>query len=203
MGRFLLIYLGILLPACQRDVELIDLGPLPPWQFVDQNNQPIGDVSLKGKVWAANFLFTSCPTSCPALAQATLKLQGTIEAMLDRAQMRRVAIVSVTVDPETDTTALLKTFAEKYHAHPLWHFARGDYAQMEKLVNVGFMQPIIRSDRLPGGEIPKNPTPLDTAHSLRFVLVDQMGHVRGLFDQSDGGVAQLSAAMRQLLRANN
>lgn len=203
MPIILLLILVFPLMACHREIELIDLGPLPPWQFVDQNDQPIGDVTLQDKVWAANFLFTSCPTSCPPLAQATAKLQAKLESALGADQILHAAIVSITVDPETDTPAVLKTYAEKYQAHPLWHFASGEYVQMENLVNVGFMQPIIRSDRAPGGEIPKNPTPLDTAHSLRFVLIDQMGHIRGLFDQSDQGLDDLSQAMQQLLRKNN
>ena len=65
----------LLANACKSPppFELDDLGPLPPWQFQDELGRSFGSDQLKGKPWVANFLFTSCPTSCPALRRFSLE----------------------------------------------------------------------------------------------------------------------------------
>jgi protein SCO1/2 len=177
------------------------LGAVPEWAMTNQDGAAVGSRTLAGKVWVANFLFTSCPTSCPPLARATARLQGLIEAWAANGE---VPIVSISVDPETDTPERLREFGKTYGQHPkVWHLATSgnDYAAMEQLVVRGFMQPVLRSDKLPSGEVPEGkPTPLDTAHSLRFVLVGPDGHIRGLFDKDDAGLEQLAAAARALAR---
>ena len=182
--------------------ELDDLGPLPPFRMTDDQGRTVTDATLRGTVWAANFLFTSCPTACPPLARATAALQPKI-APLTTAQAP-VRLVSISVDPMTDSPAVLRTFGQKYAADPaLWQLLTGDYAEMEKLVVQGFFQPIIRSDRLPG--LPsehtaiQQATPLDTAHSLRFVLVDQAGHMRALYGKEPAELDKLVVAIRWLL----
>lgn len=192
-----------LLGACsqQPPEPLDDLGALPAFSLIDQQGQAVTRDSLQGTVWAANFLFTSCPTACPPLAQATARLQARLQAW--RQPTDRVRIVSVSVDPMTDTPEVLRTWAVKYGADAtVWTQLTGDYDAMEKLVVEGFMQPIVRSDRAAGlpnaASATAAPTPLDTAHSLRFVLVDQQGHLRGLFDKDDAGLQRLDAAMRWL-----
>lgn len=188
-------------PACAKaPQELTDLGVVPPFSLLDQDGRPVTDQSLRGQVWAANFLFTSCPTECPPLAKATRRLQ---ELLGPDAAQRKLAIVSISVDPMTDTPEVLREFAKKYGAdHQTWRFLTGEYEAMERLVVQGFFQPIVRGDRVTGTPSEHTatsaPTPLDTAHSLRFVLVDQQGHLRGLYDRDDAGVAKLRQAMQWL-----
>lgn len=197
MKRLLLLLLTA--TACHKAPELDDLGTLPPWQMTDQTGQPVGDTTLAGKPWVANFLFTSCPSSCPPLARATERLQERVRAWQPKDGAPLARIVSISVDPETDTPERLTEWGRDYHNDPrLWLLATGDYAKMEKLVVEGFMQPIIRKDRQPGQPAPETPTPIDTAHGLRFVLVDGRGHIRGLFEQDDAGLAKLDAALHML-----
>lgn len=177
--------------------ELQDLGILPPFALIDQDGKPVSDQTLHGQVWAANFLFTSCPTECPPLAKATRKLQ---DLLGPDAAAKHLGIVSISVDPMTDTPEVLREFGKKYGAdHRTWRLLGGEYEAMERLVIQGFMQPIIRRDRVTGTPsehtATAEPTPLDTAHSLRFVLVDQRGHLRGLFQSDEAGLQALHRAM--------
>ena len=211
----LLLCLCFALVACKSapPEEFIDLGPLPPWTFTDETGKPFGSDQLQGRPWVANFLFTSCPTSCPPLARATAGLQTRVQKWLPEGPAP-LAIVSVTVDPVTDTPAVLAEFGRKYGADPrIWKLVAGPYADMERLVTDGFMMPILRRDRPPSASrvnedktgtppespVTSRPTPLDTAHSLRFVLVDAKGHIRGLYDQTPASLDKLDAALQYLL----
>jgi len=184
--------------------ELPDYGALPEWAFVDEAEQPIGSAELRGKPWVANFLFTTCPGACPLLAQATMQLQTRLKAWLPDSGEMPVAIVSITVDPVTDTTERLRSFAKTFGADPaIWHFARGEYTQMEALVSGGFHQALFREDRTRGLELSKdpviaNPTPIDTAHSVHFALVDAEGRIRGFYEQDGRSLDRLSEALQIL-----
>ena len=197
MKRLLLVLLTCL--ACEKPPELDDLGTLPAWQLTDQVGKPVGSKTLWGKPWVANFLFTSCPSSCPPLARATTQLQELVRAWQPNTGAPRVQLVSISVDPETDTPEHFAEWGKTYKNDPqLWLLATGTYEAMETLVVGGFMQPILRKDRQPGQPAPEAPTPIDTAHSLKFVLVDGRGHLRGLYDQDEKSLAKLNDDLRFL-----
>lgn len=192
--------LSALLVACQVPPEELSMyGTLPPWRFETEQGRPIADSDLKGTPYVANFLFTSCPSSCPPLAQATAVLQGKMATWRQTGGPR---ILSFSVDPVTDTPEVLRTFARKYGADPkIWSFARADYAATEALVTRGFLQPLLRRDRPPGSPlaaVSEHPTPIDTAHSLRFVLVDGAGRMRALYDKDEDSLERLDTAVRWL-----
>lgn len=207
-GHVMRVFISLLLPllfliACKRQPpeDMDDLGVVPNWSMTAENGQPIGTAQLKGKVWVVNFLFTSCPTSCPPLARATAQLQARLRELLPTGKPPMVQIVSISVDPETDTPQVLAAFAKKYGADPeIWHFATsGNYDVTEKLATEGFLAPLIRPDP-PSAANPDaaTPTAIDTAHSLKFVVVDQNGHIRGTWDKDEAGLEQTVAAVRYL-----
>jgi protein SCO1 len=76
---------------------------------------------LKGKTVIVNAFFTSCTSVCPPMNRNMEKIQ---EALGDRVG-RDVFLVSMTVDPETDTPARMKEYAKKFHAGPGWLFLTG------------------------------------------------------------------------------
>ncbi len=194
-----LLLLLTLATACAKPPELDDLGTLPTWHMMDQRGQAIGSDTLRGKPWVANFLFTSCPTSCPPLARATSRLQEHIRAWQPKDGAPLARLVSISVDPETDTPEHFTAWGKTYQNDPrLWALVTGPYEAMETLVVGGFMQPILRKDRQPGQPAPETPTPLDTAHSLKFVLVDGRGHLRGLYDRDDAALQKLNDDLRFL-----
>ena len=195
-------------PRCSAPPpELDDLGPLPPFALTDETGHAVTDQSLHGTVWAANFLFTSCPTECPPLARASSKLAQQLGANASD----NVAVISISVDPMTDTPEILTAFKRRYPpeeskierpAPKPWHLLTGDYPAMERLVVQGFMQPILRADKVFGTPSDvtavQQPTPLDTAHSLRFVVVDQRGHIRAMYGREMPELARMAHAMHWL-----
>ncbi len=195
---------GLLLLGCKQQPPegLDDLGVVPQWSMTAEDGKPIGSAQLQGKVWVANFLFTSCPTSCPPLARATAELQDKLQALVGKDGPSPVQIVSISVDPETDTPAVLSDFARKYHANPrLWHFATtGNYDKTEQLVAEGFGQQLIKPDPPQPGDLAPgaSPTVLEIAHSLHFVVIDRAGHIRGTWDKDAAGIAATLAAVRYL-----
>ena len=194
--------------ACKREkpADVIDLGVLPTWTMTAEDGTPIGTEQLHGKVWIANFLFTSCQSSCPPLAKATAQLQDRLRPLLPKDGPSPVQIVSISVDPVTDTPPVLAAFAKNYGADPrIWRFATGEYDAMEHLVTDGFLLPLERGDVPPKGvpghdhnPLTGRPTPVETAHSLRFVVVDQEGHVRGTWDKDEAGLQRTLNAARWL-----
>ncbi len=98
--------------STSRDVELID-----------QDGKKVRFYSdvLKGKTVVVNAFFTSCTSVCPPMNRNMEKIQ---EALGERVG-RDVFLVSITVDPEVDTPARLKEYAQKFHAGPGWIFLTG------------------------------------------------------------------------------
>jgi protein SCO1 len=93
-------------------------------QLLTQEGKPVSLYSdlLKGKVVLINAFFASCTDSCPKMA-ATL---DTLQFLLGDHLGKDVFLLSLSVDPETDTPANLKAYAERFHARPGWLFLTGD-----------------------------------------------------------------------------
>lgn len=205
VGLGAIVVLGLLSPlGCTppKKPSLPDFGTLPEWAFTDETGAPIGSAQLAGRPWAANFIFTSCRAACPRLAAASKHLQDRMLRWMPKEGPAPAQLISVTVDPVTDTSARLRDFAQGFQANPrVWKFARGEYPEMEALVTGGFLQAIERSDTdTPEAERLKNPTPIDTAHSVHFVLVDGAGHIRGFYEIDEDSIARLDDALHNLTR---
>ncbi len=201
----LLLLVVVASSACSKPPPLDDLGTVPEWTATSQTGEPVGTAQLAGKPYAVNFMFTSCPSSCPPLAKATGDLQQRVKKW-SPTPPHAAHLVTITVDPENDTPEKLAAFGESYEADPaMWKMARSaSYADMEDLVTKGFFLPIMRRDLLKAKTdeerlaLLKNPTPLDTAHSVHFMLIDGEGVIRGRFDKSDDGLDRLDAALKHL-----
>jgi len=128
---------------------------------------------MRGKVWVAGFIFTSCPSVCPKISRAMLELQQRYARNGDE-----IELVSFSVDPENDTPEVLRRYAENLGADlSRWHFVTGDRAAMEALVVGGFKTSIDRKPLGGGTTIDM----YDIAHAEKLVLVDDTGGVRGLY----------------------
>jgi protein SCO1/2 len=92
-------------------------------ELVNQDGQKVRFYSdvLKGKALIINAFFTSCTSVCPPMNRNMEKIQ---EALGDRLG-KDVFLVSISVDPVTDTPARLKEYAQKFHAKPGWTFLTG------------------------------------------------------------------------------
>lgn len=161
------------------------LYALPEYALVDHQERPFTPDTLHGEVWVAAFVFTRCPSSCPAVTRAMLDLR----ARFDRNDID-VDLVSFSVDPEHDTPQVLAAHAQEVGAeHDRWRFVTGDRAAIEALAEKGFRLGIGPRTEESGGLF-------DIAHSTKLALVDQEGNVRGFFGLDptrnvDGGLDEL------------
>ncbi|PFZ92450.1 cytochrome c oxidase assembly protein [Bacillus pseudomycoides] len=97
------------------------------FSYTDQNGKPFGLSDLKGKVWVADFIFTSCETVCPPMTANMTKLKN----MLKEEGINDVEFVSFSVDPTVDKPEKLKEFMERYDTDvSKWHFLT-NYTQEE------------------------------------------------------------------------
>ena len=136
---------------------------VPDFSLTTQHGEPLTLSDMKGKIWVADFIFTNCPTICPAMTQEMARLQS--EFVADP-----VYFVSYSVDPERDTSSVLSRYAKTYGADDRrWHFLTGDKTAIYQLAEEGFS--------LAAGH---NGTEL--LHSTRFVLVEPDGNIYDYYD---------------------
>ncbi len=155
----------LILSACQKDVEDPLNYKLNSFSYVDQNEQRYGLNELKGKVWIADFIFTSCETICPPMTANMSKLQQEIK----KKGIKNVEFVSFSVDPENDKPDVLKTYINKFNADSSqWHLLTG-YTQKE-----------IESFAMNNFKIiVQKPKSSDQViHGTKFFLVDDKGIVK-------------------------
>ncbi|MDQ6940295.1 MAG: SCO family protein, partial [Verrucomicrobiota bacterium] len=86
--------------------SLDSLGTIPEFRLTNQNGQPFGSADLKGKIWVADFIFTSCPGPCPIISSRMAEMQKPLEKS-------DVHLVSFTVDPQNDTPKVLHEYADR------------------------------------------------------------------------------------------
>jgi protein SCO1/2 len=160
-------------------------GIVPSFQLTNQNGQPFGSAQLAGKIWIADFIFTSCPGPCPMVSSRMSELQRPLEKS-------DVHFVSFSVDPEKDTPEVLRGYAEKLKAQPgRWDFLTGSKSAIYDLSKNGFNLAV--SDGTEEAGVP--------VHTTRFVLVDRHGAVRGYYDAlAPDAVTKLLADTSHLLR---
>lgn len=106
---------------------------VPDVLVVDQNNRKVHFYRdlVQGKTVAINFIFTTCTTICPPL---TANFAAVQRKMLKRGE-KNLHLISVSVDPENDTPAKLKKYAEMFNAQPGWTFVTGSRSQLEQIWN--------------------------------------------------------------------
>ena len=160
-------------------------GAIPPFELINQDVESFGSAQLAGKIWIADFIFTSCPGPCPIISSRMSELQKPLEKT-------DIHLVSFTVDPEKDTPEVLRAYAEKLHAQPKrWDFLTGSRPAIYALARDGFKLAV--SDESDEAGMP--------VHSTRVVLVDRRGAIRGYYDAlAPDAVTKLLADANHLLR---
>lgn len=175
-----LLLLALAGAACGSAPELPKLSEVPAFELRDQDDATSTREQLRGKVWIANFMFTSCPDVCPILTTKLASVRGKLVA--ERVPVR---FVSFSVDPVTDTPAKLKRFAGERHAdYPDWRFLTGPMEQIEQVVVEGFKQAYERQPEQAGHAAA-------ILHGSHFVLVDRAARIRGYYPSDDEGLLKL------------
>ncbi len=145
--------------------QLPRLGQVQDFALIDSEGRTIGLKDLMGKVWLADFMFTTCGNICPMMTKNMSQIHKSYQMFDD------VKMVSFSVNPENDQPEVLKKYAKKFNANTdSWYFLTGS---REELTNVA-----VNSFKL--GDI-KEPI----FHSSYFALVDRQGMIRGYYDGVD------------------
>jgi len=138
-----------------------------PVSFTNQNGELISNEDYAGKVYLVEFFFSTCPTICPKMNKNLVDIQNTFPNRLD------FGIASFTINPEYDTPAVLKIYAENYGVtNPNWNFMTGDKEAIYNLANSGFNLYAAQVDGADGG----------FEHSGNFALIDKEGYIRSRTD---------------------
>ena len=155
---------------------------VPDFSLTNQQGEPLGSSDMAGKIWVADFIFTNCPTICPAMTQEMARLQS--EFVADP-----VYFVSFSVDPERDTPRVLSRYAAAYGADDRrWYFLTGDKTKIYQLAEQGFS--------LAAGH---NGT--EILHSPRFVLIKPDGTIHDSYDSRSGpAMLRLRRDVKALLK---
>jgi len=181
----LLLWLRHLEASALRQRTVSAYGTVPRFQLINQEGQPFDSAQLAGKIWIADFIFTSCPGPCPLISARMSELQKPLENT-------DVHLVSFSVDPEKDTPEVLRGYAGKLHADPKrWDFLTGPKSAIYELSHDGFKLAV--SDGSDAAAAP--------VHSTRMVLVDRHGEIRGYYEATEAdAVTKLLADTNHLLR---
>jgi protein SCO1/2 len=159
-----------------RSKALPVLGEVPHFEMTDQSGRAVTNDSLRGKVWAAAFVFTRCPAACPRVTRMMRAAQ------LDAARRGvPLHLVSFSVDPDNDTPDVLRRFAEQYGADlASWSFLTGDAALVKATAEKGFK---IAAE----GTADPGKADFGIAHGTQLVLVDGAQKIRGYYSTSEEG----------------
>src|SRR3989338_91724 len=174
------------------DPDLVRQGfghKIAEFSFTDQTNKTFGLKDVKGKVFVAEYFFSTCATICPKMNAQMQRVHNRFK------QNNQAAILSFTVDPETDSVARLAEYAQLHHADSKqWHFLTGKKEELYEVARRSFfvLKPAAVQNQ---GDVGS-----DFIHTNNFVLVDQKLRIRGYYDgTSEKEVDRLMKDMERLL----
>jgi len=170
---------------------LPEIGTINSFSLTNQFGKKITLNDMKGRPWLADIIFTRCPTVCPRMTQTL----GALRAELPSA----LRYVSLTTDPENDTPAVMKAFAEAHGSNDSnWHFLTGPKGDLMRLA-IDDLKLISVSK-----EEGKRDNPNDLfVHSSLYILVDAKGRVRKSFEHDATNLLQQVKATLKRLDAEN
>lgn len=141
--------------------ESAAIGVIPEFKFTTQEGKTLTREDLLGKVWVADFVFTRCTGPCPMMTSRMAELAKGLE------KAKGVKLVSISVDPEHDTPAVLSEYASRMSADPSrWIFLTGPKPEIDDFARKGMFQVLAYDAK----GVP--------THSTRFLVIDREGRIR-------------------------
>ncbi|MFV8341492.1 SCO family protein [Flavobacterium sp. XS2P39] len=137
------------------------------FSFVNQNGKTITQKDYEGKIYVADFFFTTCGSICPKM---TTNLADIQKAFVNNP---KVMLLSHTVFPETDSIPVLKAYAQKHGViDRKWNLVTGDKKEIYTMARKSYL----------AVKLGKPSELYDMVHTENFVLVDAQKRVRGFYD---------------------
>jgi protein SCO1/2 len=152
----------------QRTIDSIDYT-IPDFQYTDQDGRPVDSNTIKGKIFVADFFFTSCPSICP-------KMMKNMDQVYEKYKgNNNVIILSYSIDPVRDSVARLKAYEKKIGFESAkWHLLTGNKDSIYHLAEKYLVSASENPDA-PGGHV----------HDGNFILIDKHKRIRGYYDGTD------------------
>jgi protein SCO1/2 len=140
---------------------------IAPFAFTNQNGKKVTNKDYEGKIYVADFFFTTCQTICPKMTDNMVWLQNKIK------DNPKVKLLSHSVFPDEDTVEVLKKYAkEKGVLDEKWNLVTGNQQEIYKIARQSYL--VVKTGK---------PEELyDMVHTENFVLVDQKGRIRGFYN---------------------
>lgn len=169
-------------------------GDMPQFQLIDQNGQPFNSAGLRGRFVAVGFIYTRCPDICPMLTTNMVRLQGELQKA---GLSDKVALLSISVDPEVDTPAVLRQYATDRGADlQSWSFLTGTLPQIQAAITDGFK---VAYEKIAPAHTGHHAAPsYQVSHSGKVILVDPQGQVRAYYDGEVLDAAKVLADINKL-----
>ncbi|MEM6293403.1 MAG: SCO family protein [Myxococcota bacterium] len=141
---------------------------IPSFSFTNQAGDEVTDQTFAGKIYVADFFFTTCPGICKSMTKNMAMLQDAF------ADDDRVRFLSHSVTPDVDDVSRLATYAEANGVREgTWHLVTGDREEIYRLGRRAYF-----ADEDQGREVADD----EFLHTENFVLVDGNGHIRGIYN---------------------
>lgn len=156
------------------DPELLRIGyghKIGNFSFLNQDGKLVTQQDVKGKVFVAEYFFTTCGTICPIMNVQMQRVHKVYQGN------KNVRILSFTVDPKVDTVAQMKRYAVAHGADAKsWFFLTGTQEKLYELARKSFfvLKPAETENQ---GDVGS-----DFIHTNNFVLVDKEMRIRGYYD---------------------
>ncbi|GAA4277585.1 SCO family protein [Aquimarina mytili] len=148
---------------------------IPDFRFINQFGEEVTQAEFDGRMYVADFFFTTCPTICPAMAGNKIRIQ---EAFKNNSE---VLILSHSIDPRSDSIPKLKSYGEDVGAlKGKWHLVTGVREEIYEIAKEYYVT--AQEDELAKGSF---------IHDGSFILVDGERHIRGIYDGTDLGSTEV------------
>lgn len=173
----------------KKDIKPGEHHVVSDFKLINQAGDTITRSDFVGRITVVDFFFTSCQGICPVM---TSQMQRVYEEFKGNDS---VLFISHTVNPESDSVAVMAEHAKRYHADVnQWHFVTGDKAEIYRLARKSYLVSDTEGDG----------SKEDFVHSEKFTLVDGQGHIRGMYNGTIAGeVDFLITDIRQLLKTSS
>jgi len=190
IGRWTFLLLLLCLAGCERPAAPLNkMFELPKFTLTERSGQPFDSASLGGKVWVADFFFTSCPGTCLLLSKRMKEIH---EAF---GKDDNVRFVSISTDAETDTPEVMTKYAASLGADSRWAFLTGQRGVVFDLSMKGFKLALADAE---GVDVKEK-----FIHSTKLVLVDRKGWIRGYYDGVSEGAGEKERLLNDIQRLLN